>query len=72
MSAEATMKNLGIELPNPPTPLGSYVGAVQTGNLVYISGQGPRRPDGTSIMPPSNPVSGRRRSRTCPSLRVIQ
>ncbi|MBT3331506.1 MAG: RidA family protein, partial [Rhodospirillaceae bacterium] len=31
MSAEATMKNLGIELPNPPTPLGSYVGAVQTG-----------------------------------------
>ena len=49
MSAEATMKNLGIELPNPTTPLGSYVGAVQTGNLVYISGQGPRRPDGTSI-----------------------
>jgi enamine deaminase RidA (YjgF/YER057c/UK114 family) len=49
MSAEATMKNLGIELPNPPTPMGSYVGAVRTGNLVYISGQGPRQPDGGSI-----------------------
>ncbi|MDP6873475.1 MAG: RidA family protein [Alphaproteobacteria bacterium] len=49
MSAEATMKNLGIELPEAPTPMGSYVGAVRTGNLVYISGQGPRNPDGSSI-----------------------
>ena len=49
MSAEATLKSLGIELPKPPTPVGSYVGAVQTGNLVYISGQGPRQSDGTSI-----------------------
>ncbi|HJM93187.1 MAG: RidA family protein [Alphaproteobacteria bacterium] len=49
MSAEATMKNLGIELPNPPTPMGSYVGAKRMGGLVYISGQGPRNPDGSSI-----------------------
>ncbi|MDE0943918.1 MAG: RidA family protein [Alphaproteobacteria bacterium] len=49
MSAEATLKDLGIELPSPPAPVGSYVGAVQTGNLVYISGQGPRQPDGTVI-----------------------
>ena len=49
MSAEATLKNLGIELPNPPTPMGSYVGAKRVGNLVYISGQGPRNPDGSSI-----------------------
>ena len=49
MSAEATMKNLGIELPNPPTPMGSYVGAKRVGSLVYISGQGPRNPDGSSI-----------------------
>ncbi len=49
MSAEATLKNIGIELPNPPTPMGSYVGAKRVGNLVYISGQGPRNPDGSSI-----------------------
>ena len=49
MSAEARLKELGIELPSPPTPMGSYVGAVRTGNLVYISGQGPRKPDNTSI-----------------------
>jgi enamine deaminase RidA (YjgF/YER057c/UK114 family) len=49
MSAEAKIKELGIELPNPPSPMGSYVGAVRTGNLVYISGQGPRKPDNTSI-----------------------
>ena len=49
MSAEAKIKELGIELPTAPTPVGSYVGAVRTGNLVYISGQGPRKPDNTSI-----------------------
>ena len=49
MSAEATLKDLGIELPSPPAPVGSYVSAVQTGSLVYISGQGPRQPDGTVI-----------------------
>ena len=49
MSAEAKLQELGIALPKPPTPVGSYVGAVRTGNLVYISGQGPRKPDNTSI-----------------------
>ena len=29
---------LGIELPPVPTPLGSYVESVQTGNLLYLSG----------------------------------
>jgi len=49
MGAEAKLKELGIELPSPPTPAGSYVGAVRTGKLVYISGQGPRKPDNTSL-----------------------
>jgi enamine deaminase RidA (YjgF/YER057c/UK114 family) len=49
MSAEARMKELGIKLPIPPTPAGSYVGAVRTGNLIYISGQGPRKPDDSSL-----------------------
>lgn len=34
---------LGIHLPDPPTPAGSYVPAVRTGDLVYISGQIPIR-----------------------------
>jgi enamine deaminase RidA (YjgF/YER057c/UK114 family) len=37
-SAEQRLKDLGIKLPDPPTPLGAYVEAVQTGNLVYLSG----------------------------------
>ena len=49
MSAEARVKELGIELPMPPTPVGSYVGAVRTGNMIYISGQGPRKPDNSSL-----------------------
>src|SRR5580704_6022776 len=37
-SAEQRLKDLGINLPRPPTPLGAYVEAVQTGNLLFLSG----------------------------------
>ena len=36
--AEQRLKDLGIVLPRPPTPLGAYVEAVQTGNLLFLSG----------------------------------
>jgi enamine deaminase RidA (YjgF/YER057c/UK114 family) len=36
--AERRLKDLGIALPRPPTPLGSYVEAVQSGNLLFLSG----------------------------------
>ena len=49
MSAEAKIKELGIELPAPPKPAGNYVAGVQTGNLLFMSGCGPRNPDGSSI-----------------------
>ena len=49
MSAEAKLKELGIELPPPPPPAGNYVGGVRTGNLLFMSGCGPRKPDGTSL-----------------------
>lgn len=32
---------LGITLPTPPVPAGSYIPAVKTGNLIFISGQIP-------------------------------
>ncbi len=38
---ERRLQNLGIELPAPPTPFGSYVEAVQTGNLLFLSGMLP-------------------------------
>jgi enamine deaminase RidA (YjgF/YER057c/UK114 family) len=40
-SAEDRLRNLGIELPSAPTPFGSYVEAVQTGNLLFLSGMLP-------------------------------
>jgi enamine deaminase RidA (YjgF/YER057c/UK114 family) len=36
--AERRLKELGINLPHPPTPLGAYVEAVQAGNLLFLSG----------------------------------
>ena len=41
MNAEARLEELGIQLPEPMTPVGSYVPAVQTGNLLFLSGAGP-------------------------------
>jgi enamine deaminase RidA (YjgF/YER057c/UK114 family) len=37
-SAEQRLKELGINLPHPPAPLGAYVEAVQTGSLLFLSG----------------------------------
>ena len=38
---EEIIKSLEITLPNPPTPAGSYIPAIKTGNLLFISGQIP-------------------------------
>ncbi len=38
---EQKIESLGIKLPTPPTPAGSYVAVVRTGNLLYLSGQIP-------------------------------
>jgi enamine deaminase RidA (YjgF/YER057c/UK114 family) len=39
--AEHRLQNLGIQLPNPPTPFGPYVETVQTANLLFFSGMLP-------------------------------
>lgn len=41
MSPEEKLISLGIELPEAPAPLGSYVPAVASGNLVFLSGMLP-------------------------------
>ncbi len=47
MSAEDRVKELGLDLSNAPRPVANYMPAVQVGNIVYLSGHGPLRPDGT-------------------------
>jgi enamine deaminase RidA (YjgF/YER057c/UK114 family) len=46
MGADARLKELGITLPQPATPVANYVGAVRTGNLLFVAGHGPLRQDG--------------------------
>jgi enamine deaminase RidA (YjgF/YER057c/UK114 family) len=49
MSAESRLSELGIELPPAPKPVGVYKPCVVIGNLAYLSGHGPLRPDKTLI-----------------------
>jgi enamine deaminase RidA (YjgF/YER057c/UK114 family) len=42
MSAEARLEELGIELPEVGAPMGNYVHAVRTGDLLFLAGKGPR------------------------------
>ncbi|MBI1847951.1 MAG: RidA family protein [Candidatus Rokubacteria bacterium] len=41
MGAEATLKEKGITLPQPSTPIANYIGAVRVGNLLFLAGHGP-------------------------------
>ena len=41
IGAEMRLKQLNITLPTPPEPFGSYVEAVRTGNLLFLSGMLP-------------------------------
>jgi len=46
---EAKLQELGIELSTPSAPVANYVNAVRTGNLIFLSGKGPRKADGENI-----------------------
>jgi enamine deaminase RidA (YjgF/YER057c/UK114 family) len=41
VDAEQRLKELGIKLPVPPEPFGTYAEAVQTGNLLFLTGMLP-------------------------------
>ncbi len=43
---EERLAKLGHKVPDPGTPMFNYVGAVRSGNLVFVAGHGPRRADG--------------------------
>lgn len=49
MSAEENFKNLGLELPPPPTPIGVYIPFLIDGKHCYVSGHGPLLSDKTLI-----------------------
>jgi enamine deaminase RidA (YjgF/YER057c/UK114 family) len=49
-SAEQRLKELGIELPAQPEPFGTYVEAVQTGNLLFLTGMLPTEGHGAKFI----------------------
>jgi len=44
------LDKLGITIPDAAAPLANYVGYVQSGNQVFIAGQGPVGPDGLQYL----------------------
>ena len=46
MTPEEKLKSLDLVLPEVPVPVANYVPYRWAGNLLYLSGQGPKRPDG--------------------------
>lgn len=49
MDVDARLRELGLELPSPMGPGGNYLPAMAAGDMVFLSGMGPVRPDGTLV-----------------------
>jgi enamine deaminase RidA (YjgF/YER057c/UK114 family) len=47
MTPEQRLEKLGLKLPEVPVPVANYVPWRFAGNLLYLSGQGPKQSDGT-------------------------
>jgi hypothetical protein len=45
-SAEARLREFGIELPKVPVPVANYVPAARLGNVIFLAETGPIKPDG--------------------------
>lgn len=50
MTPEQKLSSLGLVLPAAPAPLAQYRPARLVGNILYLSGQIPRNPDGSFIL----------------------
>ena len=50
MSADAKLQELDLQLPPAPAPQGVYKPLVISGNMAYVSGHGPLKPDGTMFV----------------------
>jgi enamine deaminase RidA (YjgF/YER057c/UK114 family) len=47
--AETRLRENNIVLTTPGPPIANYVNAVRVGNLLFLAGKGPARPDGTNV-----------------------
>ena len=47
---ETRIQELHLTLPAPPKPVAKYKTAVLAGNLLYVSGHGPLKPDGKMVL----------------------
>jgi len=47
--AETRLKEKGIVLNTPGKPVANYVNVVRVGNLLFLAGKGPTKPDGSNI-----------------------
>ena len=47
---EDKLKEMGLAVPEPPPPGGNYIPVRRTGNVVFLSGVTPSRPDGTPFV----------------------
>ena len=47
MTPEEKLASMGLTLPEVPKPAANYVSWKRAGDMLYLSGQGPRRNDGT-------------------------
>lgn len=50
ISAESRLKELKISLTEPAAPTANFLKAVRIGNLVYLSGHGPDKPEGGQVI----------------------
>jgi enamine deaminase RidA (YjgF/YER057c/UK114 family) len=48
-TVEEKLKEMGITLPKASPPVAAYVNAVRVGNLLFLSGKGPLKSEGTNI-----------------------
>ena len=48
-TVESRLAELGHTLPPPPEPIGNYLSASRSGNIMWMSGVGSRRADGSPI-----------------------
>ncbi len=48
-TVESRLAELGYDLPAPPEPIGNYLSACRSGNIMWMAGVGSRRADGSRI-----------------------
>jgi enamine deaminase RidA (YjgF/YER057c/UK114 family) len=65
VTAKGRLAELGIELPPVAIPVGAYLPAVRTGNLVYTAGQIPREAPNGKVGAEVSEEDGKAAARTC-------